>query len=275
MDQFAPARFAARRSTLNFQLSLLSVSLINEALKKAQRQRAPEAGLEQPGPEPGEVVVARATPRSARSVALITLGAGVTVLAAALLTYFLTTGAATVVTGPVPPKSKPKSVELKAAPPEAVAANAASPTQSDAAKATSAAPTPSTSAPEPTVPPAASQAASSPSTAPQESPTAPAKADPNPAVAVAPAPPTPVAPLPQTVVAPAPPKPSEQVQAFVDAVRVAGIRASGDDSRVLMNGRQYRLNEIVDRSLGIKLVKVEGNCLTFADPSGVIYRKYF
>ena len=45
------------------------------------------------------------------------------------------------------------------------------------------------------------------------------------------------------------PKPNEQVQAFVDAVRVTGIRASGEDSRVLMNGRHYRLNEVVERTL--------------------------
>jgi hypothetical protein len=63
--------------------------------------------------------------------------------------------------------------------------------------------------------------------------------------------------------------------AFVDAVRVAGIRSSGDDSRVLMNDRVYRVNDIVDRALGIRLVKVAVDSLTFSDAAGLTYVKYF
>lgn len=276
MDQFAPARFATRRLTLTFQLRLFSVSLINEALKKAQRQRAPEAGLEQPGPEPGEVVVVRKAPRSARAVALMTLGAGFLVIGATLLTYLLTTGSSTVVTGPAPALKKPAPVTT------------ASPTPTAAAPAPGTAPAPEPATSSPVVPstsptPAVASAPAAgtpPSPAPAASPlaekTGPATVETIPTmVSAAPATTSTATAAAAPAATPAPPKPSEQVQAFVDAVRVMGIRASGDDSRVLMNGRQYRLNDLVDRTLGVRLVKVEGNCLTFSDPNGVVYLKYF
>ncbi len=68
---------------------------------------------------------------------------------------------------------------------------------------------------------------------------------------------------------------TEQVQAFVDAVRVTGIRSSGADSKVLMNDRVYRVNDIVDRALGVKLVRVESERLIFADADGMTYEKPF
>ena len=261
------------------------MSLINEALKKAQRQRAAEAGLEQPGPEPGAVVVARAAPRNARTVALMTLGAGVAVLALALLTYVLTTHSSTVVTGPARPAVKAAPIAQKP--------DSAQPATPPAEKPVTTEPV--ASAPSvPPAPPAPVIAAGTTSTtvstsAPVVSPPSDAKApvqapEPSampppttPAVAAVVVPSTPVPPQPAVPAATAPPapKPNEQVQAFVDAVRVTGIRASGEDSRVLMNGRHYRLNEVVERTLGIRLVKVEGNCLTFADPNGVTYLKYF
>jgi hypothetical protein len=48
----------------------------------------------------------------------------------------------------------------------------------------------------------------------------------------------------------------------------------GDDSRVLINDRVYRVNEVVDRNLGIRLVKVEPGSLHFVDARGVAYVKY-
>jgi len=70
-------------------------------------------------------------------------------------------------------------------------------------------------------------------------------------------------------------KPDERVHAFIDAIRVTGIRSSGGDSRVLMNDRVYRVNDIVDRTLGLRLTKVEHDNLTFTDANGVNYVKYF
>ena len=75
--------------------------------------------------------------------------------------------------------------------------------------------------------------------------------------------------------APAPAKPDDRVTAFVEGVKVTGIRSSGSESRVLMNERVYRVNDIVDRTLGVRLVKVAVDSLTFADANGVTYVKYF
>jgi hypothetical protein len=73
----------------------------------------------------------------------------------------------------------------------------------------------------------------------------------------------------------APDAPDERVTAFVEAVRVTGIRSSGADSRVLMNERVYRVNDIVERTLGVKLVKATAESLTFTDSRGITYEKRF
>ena len=58
-------------------------------------------------------------------------------------------------------------------------------------------------------------------------------------------------------------------------MRVTAIRASANDSKVFMNDKVYRVNDLVERTLGIRLVKVAADSLTFADANGVTYVKYF
>jgi hypothetical protein len=70
-------------------------------------------------------------------------------------------------------------------------------------------------------------------------------------------------------------KPDERVAQFVEAIRVAGIRSSGTESRVLMNDRVYRVNDIVERVSGLRLSAVGTNTLTFTDASGAVYVKNF
>jgi hypothetical protein len=72
-----------------------------------------------------------------------------------------------------------------------------------------------------------------------------------------------------------PTAPDERVAAFVETIRVTGIRSSGAESRVLMNERVYRVNDIVDRTLGVKLIKASAESLTFSDARGVKYEKRF
>ena len=62
---------------------------------------------------------------------------------------------------------------------------------------------------------------------------------------------------------------------FVEAVRVTGIRSFGTESRVLMNERVFKVNDIVDRLLGVKLTAVQSDSLTFTDANGVTYVKNF
>jgi hypothetical protein len=40
-----------------------------------------------------------------------------------------------------------------------------------------------------------------------------------------------------------------------------------------MNDRVYRVNDLVDRNLGVRLTKVESGRLTFTDASGAVYSK--
>jgi hypothetical protein len=74
---------------------------------------------------------------------------------------------------------------------------------------------------------------------------------------------------------PDPTKPDPKILAYIDALQVAGIRVSDTGSKVLMNDRVYRENEIVDHLLGLRLKKVESDVLTFVDERGVTYTKNF
>jgi hypothetical protein len=70
-----------------------------------------------------------------------------------------------------------------------------------------------------------------------------------------------------------PSKPDPKILAYLDALQVAGVRVSDTGSKVLMNDRVYRENEVVDQLLGLRLKKVESDTLTFEDERGVIYTK--
>ena len=84
--------------------------------------------------------------------------------------------------------------------------------------------------------------------------------------------------LPPSVPLPVPTgdaRPDLRIQTFVDAIKVAGIRSSGAESKVLMNDHVYRMNDIVDRSLNLRLVDVQTDSLTFVDENNVVYVKNF
>ena len=70
-----------------------------------------------------------------------------------------------------------------------------------------------------------------------------------------------------------PSKPDPKILAYLDALQIAGVRVSDTGSKVLMNDRVFRENEIVDHLLGLRLKKVESDTLTFVDERGVIYTK--
>ena len=53
------------------------------------------------------------------------------------------------------------------------------------------------------------------------------------------------------------------------------MRSPGPDARVLIGERVYRINDVVDRSLGIRLQKVEPGKITFIDAAGVTYTKNY
>lgn len=268
------------------------MSLINDALKKAQRQRAAAtAGDGASGPTP---VAKRARPLSARTVVLLAGGALVLIMAAVTATIFIITD--------TPPPPRPTARVTKTKSP------AAEPTAPVTVTAPIVTPPAVVDTPVTTPPPSAAATTSSPpaattpivklpvdddrpaspalaTTAPVVPPASPTTAS-EPAAALTPplTPASPVAtasPPPSPDQAPAPavtfsiPKPDERIIAFLDRSHVAGIRSSGADSKALMNDRVYRVNDIVDRTLGLKLVKVAPDTLTFEDANGLTYTKTF
>ena len=257
------------------------MSLINDALKKAQRLRTEDpASLAPPMPGGGSPVAKRAQPRSAQQLVVLAAGGFVLVMLSVVVTVWL-------VNRPAPVKP--------AAPP---AAHPAPKTATDSTVATPVIvppvikPAPSVAeTPPPPVeqtPPATASAApvvqvAPPPIVPTAPPALPLTASPPVTVAPAASPPPSPAAVDTTATAPASPVPApaalvktdERVHAFVDAIRVAGIRSSGTDSRVLMNDRVFRVNDIVERNLGIRLTKVESGSLTFTDANGAVYVKNF
>ena len=220
------------------------MSLINEALKKAQRLRREEAaGVAEPEVATSGVtrITKRGRARTARMIVLLAGGAAALIVFSTALTVYLINRT------PAPPgrPAPAKTVSTSGKPPATETPESA------------------TGAPDLAVP----------TTTPQET---------NPVVVLTP----PVDPAttatdpspPAMVITQLPPglaKPDERIVVFVEALKVAGIRSSGNESRVLMNERVYRVNDVIDRALGVKLVSVAANALTFADPNGATYQKQF
>jgi hypothetical protein len=228
------------------------VSLINDALKKAARQRAQETDGMRPMPGGGySRGPSRGGAKKTQTMILVGGGAVVLVVVSVVLTgIMMNKGApeakpvALAVTTPVPtPAAAAPKILVQ---PAQVAITLPQPAPVIQAPVPTALPTPSP-APivreEPAAPPAAVQAA------PTAAPTAP------PAIAAALQP--------------------DQIQNLVDNYHISGVRAAGAGSKALIDGHVYKVNDLVDRLLGLRLVKVEEDRLTFTDRTGATYVRTF
>lgn len=239
------------------------MSLINDALKKAQRERAGHvhsptpptpAGPVAPTPPPAPPQAHGPAPRSGGlpwglivAIALVLVGGGVAV---GVLVF------------------RPSA-------PEAPAVAAADPAPT--------APALPAAAPPPTAAPPASAPAPEPVDAPLPGPPPPPAplSPPAPTLTAAPAA-VPSAPIVAETAAPSPAAPridiaseDPRVLAFLESARITGVRPSPDDPRLLMNNRIFRLNDIVDRDLGLRLTGIEPTRVAFTDPRGQVYLKSF
>ena len=79
-------------------------------------------------------------------------------------------------------------------------------------------------------------------------------------------------PTPDTL---AKPRADPRVNAFLDALRVPGILASASAPRVLLNNQVFKPGDIVDRTLNLRLTQITAHTLTFTDASGCEYEKNF
>ncbi|HEX2851923.1 MAG TPA: hypothetical protein VHO24_01705 [Opitutaceae bacterium] len=268
------------------------MSLINDALKKAQRQHS-QAPFGSTPPIPnadgsshsGGHVRKRETPMAAQTMVLIVAGSIVLVVLSVVATVFLinrpsaapkpaaSTIASTKTSSTPEPRIEPTPIKVEPVKVEAPV--------TPIVIAASIAPVPEKRSPEPIATPPSAMIAAAPvetkpavakSTPPASTPrpVASAPSQPEAKVAAAPAAATPV-PAEEPKLA----NHAESIHAFLDAIRLKGVRATGADSRVLMNEHVYRLNDLVDRSLGLRLTKVEAGKLTFTDAHGATYEKTF
>jgi hypothetical protein len=274
------------------------MSLINDALKKAARQRAQEQEGDLASLIPGGGGRARErTPARAQSMVLIGGAAVALVVVSAVVTGIFLSGKS----GPKAPAalSQPSAQKEQAAeqpPPVAVrvpqisvptALAARAPAEAPAAqtqpRSTAAAISPPAPSPSPAVvvrvpesAPSATASAAAHDVQTQAkatpAPAAPAPAAPPPAAAAAT--PLPVAAAP----APAPTAVqslAERVQAVIDRIQISGVRYAGSDSKAIIDGHIYRINDVLDKALGIRLSKFDQDHLTFVDPTGATYAKSF
>lgn len=252
------------------------MSLINDALKKAQKQRTGEAPMLASLPGVGGESAARIARRSKSggpNSMLIWAGAGAGVLLL-LGGYFALRPSP--VAAPLPPAQMPP-VAVNSTPPPAIKPSAPDPEASAPVTfALPIAPAPKTETPaktedkEPRV--AAAQAPdSSPAAKPQDEPRRLASPKPDAGGSSGSAGGPPAAPA-----RPAPaPKLETRALTFIESIRVAGIRASATDSKVLMNDRVYRIGDTVEHEMGLRLVGITANSLTFEDERGGRFTRTF
>lgn len=273
------------------------MSLINDALKKAQRQRTGEPApspLSAPPMPGGSPAPLRSAPKKDPSPTLILVGAGLTVglLVGGGAFWFLSGSTEKTAAKPAPTTTAPAiTASANPAPAPAAAASTATPTAT-VSQPVAAAPTVALKLPEstttqstpkenaaPVLPPTtAATTAPAPSVQlPAVAPAAAPAAEPA-TVAVAVTPPANPAPAISSATAkPAgPAEPSEQMVKAIEGFRIMGIRAAGGaDAKVLMNDRVFRIGDLVDRALGIRLTAATANSLTFQDNSGATYTRNF
>jgi hypothetical protein len=240
------------------------MSLINEALKKAQKQRSGEAPplASMPsigGQSPANIARGAGSARAKSLLVPVGTAAAALGLVVAGAAFLFRSKPAAVATSPAP-AVRPEA-PAATHPPPVVAAEPPSPAAT--AKATPA------KAENVFVLPVAT------------APVAPPKTEPLIAAAPAPAriePPAPAPqPVPETAKAP-PPKLAPRAINYIESLRVAGIRASTTDpkdSKVLMNDRVYRVGNLVEPEMGLRLVGITADSLTFEDEHGGRYTRTF
>jgi len=72
---------------------------------------------------------------------------------------------------------------------------------------------------------------------------------------------------------PAEPAYDFKIQNLIDEMQVLGYRSAGINSRLLMNGRVFKIDDIIDNERGIRFIGSDGESLVFEAPSGYRYRK--
>jgi len=242
------------------------MSLINEALKKAQRERASHAEtVAGPASVAGTQQVERrilAGPpgyaRPSGPSAGVILGSISVVLAAlALGLVFWKAGPTAADSAPAAPVA---AVTPVAAPAVPTPAPAVAPVPMPVTAPLVAAPTPAPTGPAPLFsepPPLTVALPSAPVASPLPATPPPAFAAPAPAVTVAPT-----------------PDHANAVAAWLEDLSIQSVRFAGPDSRVLIRNRVFALGSTVERSLGLRVAEIHPNRIVFIDDAGTEFIKF-
>jgi hypothetical protein len=220
------------------------MSLISEALKKAQRQRTAEV----PGGEGPRVVIRRGSTPAAKQVLLIAGGLVVAVVVAAIVAVVML---------------RPSEEEIAAR----VALATAKAKSAPAIRTNTTAP----AGPSIQIPPPGPVAKA-------DGPLPPIVLNLPPvggaAAPVAPAPERPALVAPATAGAPRGGSPGA-LQDYVDTLRITtwSAAASPADSKVMINDKVYRINDVVDRALGLKLTDIKSDRVIFTDERGAAWTR--
>jgi hypothetical protein len=62
---------------------------------------------------------------------------------------------------------------------------------------------------------------------------------------------------------------------FIDALRISVVRLTPTDPKVVLNGQVFRINDVVDRGLKVRLIKIEAARIIFSDANGFEYPKNY
>jgi cytoskeletal protein RodZ len=240
------------------------MSLINDALKKAQKQRTGETPSLTAMPSVGGESATRIA-RRGKPAGFNTLVTWIAVGTAALAVVIV--GLVFLLRSKAPEPSVPAPVAKVAPAPQSVQTT----------------PSAATAAPAPVAPPPATatvalapaMTTATVSAAPVAPPTAATVSTPVTSSSTIVLAPAPAAEPPKPATPSAPRKLENRAINYIDSIRVAGIRASSSDSKVLMNDRVYRIGDLVEAEMGLRLAGITTNSLTFEDEKGGRYTRDF
>ena len=66
----------------------------------------------------------------------------------------------------------------------------------------------------------------------------------------------------------------QAVSIYLQSVHIGGVR-TGPRARIMLNGENYDINDIVETTIGLKFIGTRNQKLLFQDPNGVTYAKSF
>ena len=82
--------------------------------------------------------------------------------------------------------------------------------------------------------------------------------------------------LPEVIEGPvAKPGPIKEIADWVEQCTISGVRITSSKSKVILNNKGYSPNEVINDNLGLKILKIEPDRIRFIDSNGAEYIKSF